>query len=184
VTVVHGDTSTAQHVATSHVPVVQTVASACSTHPLGQVKLSHVGAGVVVIVVTVLQHRCELHSGPCALPQKMSAAFVTEGAGQAKLVQVLGAAVVQGLDGSALGGADVGSAVVGSAGTAVAVAVVGTSVVGASVTGASVVATSVAGASVAGASVAVDTVVGPSVAGASVEGASVTGACVVAPKVE
>jgi len=64
------------------------------------VTVLHGGTGVVV---TILQHRCELHSGPSALPQKMRSGFATELVGQAKLAQVLGAALVQGLDGGAVG---------------------------------------------------------------------------------
>jgi len=113
VTVVHGGTSRAQHVALSHVPVAQTVVSPFSFHPWGQVKLSQVGTGVVVTVVTILQHRCELHSGASALPQEMRSVFAAELVGQAKLAQVLGAALVQGLDGGAVALGMVGSAVVG-----------------------------------------------------------------------
>jgi len=63
VTVVHGGTSTEQHVALSHVPVAQTVLSSFLFHPWGQVKLSQVGAGVVVTVVMIaVQHVAESHT--------------------------------------------------------------------------------------------------------------------------
>jgi len=103
VTVVHGGTSIVQHVALSHVPVAQTTVSSIIFHPWGQLKLWQVGDGVVVTVVIMLQHRCELHSGPPALPQKMRSVFAAELAGQSKLTQVLGAAVVQGLGAPAQG---------------------------------------------------------------------------------
>jgi len=62
VTVVHGGTSTAQHVDLSQIPVAQIAVSSFLLHPWGQVKLSHVGAGVVVTVEMIaIQHVAELH---------------------------------------------------------------------------------------------------------------------------
>lgn len=89
VTVEHGGTSIMQHVGVSHVPVAQTVVSTFLFQPRGQVRASQVSTGVVVTVVTLLQHKCELHSGPSALPHKMRSVFMKELAGQAKLAQVL-----------------------------------------------------------------------------------------------
>lgn len=184
VTVVHGGTSTAQHVALSQMPDAQIKESSNLFHPLGHVKLWQIGAGVVVTVVTMLQHRSELHAGPLALPQRRRSVFGAELAGQTKLAQVLGAAVVQGLDGRRVGLAVAGTAVMGSA----VVGLVGNTVEGASVVRASVVGVSVSGASVAravvGASVAGVSVAGACVVGIPVAGTSVVGISVVGPSVE
>lgn len=63
VTVVQGGTSTAQHVALSHVPLAQTIVCPMLFHPLGQEKLLQVGAGVVVtVVMTAVQQVAESHA--------------------------------------------------------------------------------------------------------------------------
>jgi len=58
-----------------------------------------VGGGVVVTVVTMLQHLCEQHFSSCAFPHMMTPPLGEKPAGQAYVAQVFGGwvAVVQGL---------------------------------------------------------------------------------------
>jgi len=53
-----------QHVASVHWPVEHTSDPAFEFHPSGHVKLAQVGSGVVVTVVTRLQHNSLVHLCP------------------------------------------------------------------------------------------------------------------------